>query len=71
MKDKNKKFPDVYPESFSHVMPPESQSRQLDMYVQAQEKPYGYLLPPSPPADSGDYNEYARESHKEYPRHKR
>jgi len=46
--------------------PPESFSRELDMKVQRQEKPYGYTESP-PPADSGDYNMKAHESRKEYP----
>lgn len=54
-----------YPDSFSHKMPPESQSRQLDQFVAAQEMPYGYDYPP-PPADTGDYDMKSRESKKEY-----
>lgn len=46
--------------------PPESYSRELDAAVARQEMPYGYITPP-PPADTGDYNQHARESHKEYP----
>lgn len=58
------KYRDTY---YPHPMPPESQSRQLDFEVRMQEMPYGYVNPP-PPADSGNHDEYARESHKEYPR---
>lgn len=54
-----------YKESFSHPMPSESQSRQLDRTVCEQEMPYGYDRPP-PAADTGDYNMKSRESKKEY-----
>lgn len=50
--------------------PPESYSRQLDERVAAQEKPYGYTVSP-PPADTGDYDQYAKESHKQYPPRRR
>jgi hypothetical protein len=43
--------------------PPESFSRELDLRVQAEEMPYGYTMAP-PPADTGNHNERARESHK-------
>lgn len=46
-------------------VPPESQSRALDMMVQAQEMPYGYTGNP-PPADSGNYDMTSRQSKKEY-----
>lgn len=49
---------------FSH--PPESYSRELDMKVQAEEMPYGYTMPP-PSADTGNFDQHAKESHKEYP----
>lgn len=45
--------------------PPESYSRALDREVARSEKPYGYSLPP-PPADTGDYDQAALESHCEY-----
>lgn len=45
---------------------PESYSRQLDERVAMQEMPYGYQMPP-PPADTGDYDQYKLESHKQYP----
>lgn len=47
--------------------PSNSYSRELDMKVQMEERPYGYEISP-PPADTGDYDMYARESHVEYPR---
>lgn len=45
----------------------DSYSRQLDKRVAISEKPYGYDMSP-PPADTGDYNTRAKESHVEYPR---
>lgn len=50
-----------------HIHKPieDSYSRHLDMVVQAQEMPYGYDSPP-PPADSGNYDQKAKESRKEY-----
>lgn len=47
--------------------PEQSYSRELDLAVQRQERPYGYNMPP-PPADTGDYDMKARESKKEYSR---
>jgi len=52
-----------YPRSFSHAMPSESQSRQLDFWVQAQEMPYGYEISP-PPADTGMHDLGKYESRK-------
>ena len=49
---------------------PNSYSRQIDMRVQASEMPYGYETSP-PPADTGNFNQHAKESHKEYPPKKR
>ncbi len=46
-------------------MIPESYSRQLDERVAMQEMPYGYVSSP-PPADTGDYDQYKLESHKQY-----
>ena len=44
---------------------PESYSRQLDERVAIQEMPYGYeIVPPS--ADTGDFDQYTKESHKQY-----
>lgn len=44
---------------------PESYSRQLDALVSEQEMPYGYTTPP-PPADTGDYNQKAKETREHY-----
>jgi len=44
-------------------IPPESYSRQIDERVQALEMPYGYTMLP-PPADTGDFNQAAKESTK-------
>lgn len=52
-----------------HTLPeavPESYSRQLDQRVFHEEKPYGYTTEP-PPADTGNFNQRALESKKEYP----
>lgn len=54
----------------SYFGPSESYSRQLDRQVASQEMPYGYQGNP-PAADTGNYDMYARESHKEYPRKKK
>lgn len=51
---------------FSHPTPPDSYSRELDMKVQAEEMPYGYTTPP-PSADTGNFDQQAKESRKEYP----
>jgi hypothetical protein len=50
--------------------PPESYSRQLDEAVLAQEMPYGYTMSP-PAADSGNYDQRAMESDKQYSRQER
>lgn len=44
---------------------PESYSRILDEQVMAQERPYGYTNEP-PPADTGNFNQRALESNKQY-----
>ncbi len=48
---------------YTHPVPEQSYSRELDSRVQAQEKPYGYSVG-EPPADSGDYNQRAYETKK-------
>jgi hypothetical protein len=48
------------------MIPEQSYSRELDMKVQREEKPYGYTENP-PPADSGDYDMRKYNSKKEYP----
>ena len=53
-----------------YKVPPESYSRELDEKVAAQEMPYGYTISP-PPADTRDYDQYAIESHKQYPPRRR
>lgn len=51
--------------------PSESFSRELDLKVQREEKPYGYSTNP-PPADSGNYDMRKFNSKKEYsPRDRR
>lgn len=55
---------------YRHDVPQQSYSRELDSRVQAQEMPYGYTGNP-PAADTGDFNQHAKESHKEYPPKKR
>lgn len=49
-----------------HPIVPESYSRELDKDVLIQEKPYGYEIDP-PPADTGNFDQAALESHKQYP----
>lgn len=49
----------------AHITPEESYSRQLDQRVFREEMPYGYTHEP-PPADTGNYNQRALESNKEY-----
>ena len=44
---------------------PESYSRMLDERVAHQERPYGYTNEP-PPADTGNFNQRALESNKQY-----
>lgn len=53
-------------DDYWHKVPEDSYCRELDSRVQAQERPYGYSYGEAP-ADTGNFNEYARESHKQYP----
>ena len=49
--------------SFSY--PSDYYSRQLDMRVYREEMPYGYEISP-PPADTGNFDQRAKESHVDY-----
>jgi hypothetical protein len=51
--------------NYSHPVPPNSFSRELDSMVLAQEMPYGYTTEP-PPADTGDFNQASLESKQHY-----
>jgi len=53
-----------YIETYTPV--PDSYSRELDERVGFDEMPYGYDIPP-PPADTGDFDQRAIESHMQYP----
>lgn len=53
------------PAFVNYRIPPDSESRMLDMMVQAEERPYGYTSSP-PPADTGYFNERREESKKQY-----
>ena len=53
-----------------HRPVPDSMSRTLDMMVQAQEMPYGYEGDGAP-ADTGNFNQAAKESRKHLSRGKR
>lgn len=50
-------------ELFDLMGVPNSYSRQLDKRVQASEMPYGYEMS-SPSADTGNFNQKAKESNK-------
>lgn len=52
-------------DDYWHPVPEDSYSRELDSRVQAQERPYGYSYG-EPPADTGDFNQRALESNKQY-----
>ncbi len=56
-------------DDYWHKVPEDSYSRELDSRVQAQERPYGYSYG-EPAADTGDFNQKAKESRKQYPLHK-
>lgn len=60
----------AHPEPFIvplHLPVPESMSRTIDKIVCAQEMPYGYAGDGAP-YDTGDFNQAALESKKQYPR---
>lgn len=51
--------------NYKHATPQDSYSRELDSRVQASEMPYGYSYG-EPLAGTGDFNQKARESHKQH-----
>lgn len=54
-------------DNYTHPVPEQSYSRELDSRVQAQEMPYGYTNEAgSPPADTGDFNQARLESKKSH-----
>lgn len=67
MMDFRNRFPagSMHPDDdYWHPVPEDSYCRELDSRVQAQERPYGYSYG-EPPADTDDFDQMRKESHKQ------